>query len=324
MARPSYELVACPVCGSSDSAEVASSDDMQRERELLWEFHGRRLRDGVPPERLMDRVAFSQDPPLRLARCRGCEHVYRNPCERQQSLGAAYVDSAPDDATLRELLQTQREAYRAQAERLSEVPGTRGRGLEVGCYAAGFLAAARDRGWMFEGVDISPSVVAFASRNGFTVTCGDIESVVTTSPYDVIAIWNTFEQLPDVKSAVAAARRLLKDGGTFAVRIPNGRFYECWRARLRGPMAPIAERLLVHNNLLTFPYRQGFTSRSLERLLTRGGFRITRVFGDTLVPIADEWTTLLGALDERLVKRMQRLGQRGWHAPWVEVYARAR
>src|SRR3712207_8154521 len=44
---------------------------------------GRRLKTGVPVERLTDRVAFSQKPPLRLVRCEGCGTVYRNPRERR-------------------------------------------------------------------------------------------------------------------------------------------------------------------------------------------------------------------------------------------------
>ena len=33
-------------------------------------------------ERLTDRIAFSQQPPLRLVQCTRCETVYRNPRER--------------------------------------------------------------------------------------------------------------------------------------------------------------------------------------------------------------------------------------------------
>lgn len=323
MKHTSYEFASCPVCGSIESAELADREAIRRELERLWEFHGRRLRSGIPPERLIDRVAFSQDPPFRLARCRGCGHLYRNPRERHETLSTAYNDSTPDEGVLRTLFDTQREAYAAQARRLTEVADKRGRGLEVGSYVGGFLAAAKDYGWVFEGVDISAHATAFATRQGFTVTCGEITTLAASRPYDVIAIWNTFEQLYDSREAVSYARRLMRHSGTLVVRIPNGRFYERWRARLDGPMAAVAERLLAHNNLLSFPYRQGFTSQSLGRLLHESGFEIVRVFGDTLVPIADQWTSEFGAAEERLVKRLERLLQHGWHAPWVEVYARA-
>jgi SAM-dependent methyltransferase len=323
MSVTSYELTSCPVCGDTQSAEIANSDAIRIELELLWEFHDRRLKGGVPADRLMDRVAFSQRPPLRLARCTRCGHIYRNPRERDESLGAAYEDHAPDDSVLSALFDTQREAYVAQAERLTKVAGRTGHGLEVGSYAGGFLAAARDTGWTFDGVDISSRAAAFAASKGFKVMCGDITSVKISRPYDAVVIWNTFEQVYDSRAATMAARKLVRDGGVFAVRIPNGRFYERWRKRLSGPMSGLAQRLLAHNNLLTFPYRQGFTSRSLATLLHGAGFEIVSVFGDTLVPIADQWTTHLGALDERLVKRAERLLQHGWHAPWVEIFARA-
>jgi len=318
-----YEITRCPVCDSLDSSELATREAIQEEVERLWAFHERRLREGVPPASLSDRVAFSQDPPLRVAQCDSCGHVYRNPRERRESLQAVYDDTAPDDSVLHMLLETQRAVCAAQAQRLMRVMGKPGRGLEVGSYFGGFLAAARDCGWHFEGIDVSKRATAFMSREGFTVSCEELTSVTTSRPYDVIAIWNTFEQLYDSRAVVVAAHRLLRARGTLVVRIPNGHFYAVWRARLRGPMGGIAERVLALNNLLSFPYRQGFTSRSLERLLHWGGFEVVHVFGDTLVPVADQWTTAFGAVEERVVKRLERLLQHGWHAPWVEVYARA-
>ncbi|MGI8546010.1 MAG: class I SAM-dependent methyltransferase [Gemmatimonadaceae bacterium] len=323
-----YELTQCPVCNSPDSAEVADRNAMRTEVERVWEFHQQRLYAAIPPRYLLDRVAFSQATPIRLAQCRNCSHLFRNPRERVETLESAYDANAPDGSVLQELFDTQRSAYRHQVARLKQVTGKSGRGLEVGSYVGGFLAAARDAGWAFEGVDVSEAASVFAVRNGFTVTRGTIESVSTQNPYDVVAIWNTFEQLYDSRSAVTAAHRLVRRGGTMVVRIPNGEFYLRWRARLGGSAAGMAERVLVHNNLLSFPYRQGFTEKSLTRLLRGAGFEIERVYGDTLVPVADRWTTLYGALEERAVKAVerlaQRLGQRQWRAPWVEVYARAK
>src|SRR5215216_4571786 len=64
-----YELARCPVCNGADSHEIAGADDVRDEMEALWAFHTRRLREDTPPERLTDRVAFSQAPPLRLVQC---------------------------------------------------------------------------------------------------------------------------------------------------------------------------------------------------------------------------------------------------------------
>ena len=79
--------------------------------------------------------------------------------------------------------------------------------------------------------------------------------------------------------------------------------------------------MLAHNNLLALPYRHAFTRDSLEWLLDATGFRIERVTGDVLVPIADRWTRRWAAVEERAVKSLLR-PLRGWRAPWLEVYAR--
>jgi len=49
------------------------------------------------------------------------------------------------------------------------------------------------------------------------------------------------------------------------------------------------------------------------------------VFGDTLVPIADEWTQPWAAREERAVKRAlcEIATADADRAPWLEVYARA-
>lgn len=314
----SYELTNCPACGGSDSAELANAEQMRAELEWLWEFHDTRLKKPVPPERLTDRLAFSQYPPIRLAECRICSHIYRNPWERKDVLAEAYASAAPEDAVLETLFQAQRKTSVRQVARLRRVTRRTGRGLEVGSYAGGFLSAANDEGWTFEGLDVSDVACDFARRKGLRVTHGEIDTFRPAQPFDAIAIWNTFEQLYDARAALVAARRVLSDDGVLALRFPNGAFYRRWRARLPGPLA---SRLLAHNNLLSFPYRQGFTQSSLATLLEQCGFREAEVAGDTLARVADQWTTRYGAFEERWVKRIERRVQRGWNAPWIEVYA---
>jgi hypothetical protein len=322
---PAYELTPCPVCASRESRTIAQREDVREEVEELWEFHTRRLRGDTPAERLTDRVAFSHPPPFRVVQCAECGLVYRNPRERAFELESFYADDAPAPDVLEALHETQRATYEAQAERLTEVVGRRGSGVEVGSFVGGFLAAARERGWAFEGLDVNDDVNAFVRAKGFRVTTGTLDDFAPKRVYDAVAIWNTFDQLPDPRAAAVRARALLPAGGLLALRFPNGDFYARLRPKLEGPAAPIARALLAHNNLLTFPYRHGFTVRSLSRLLADSGFRVTRVFGDALVPIADEWTLGWAAWEERALKRaiklVARAGAEG--APWIEVYARA-
>ena len=323
----SYQLASCAVCASSESDELVSVDESKEELEHLWEYHQRRLRPEVPAEHLMDRVAFSQRAPLRLVRCRECGLVYRNPVERPAEVAEIYEEEDLDETVVQSLHDTQRPAYDAQAARLTEIFGRRGSGIEVGSYVGGFLAAARDAGWQFAGVDVNARTNAFTRSLGFQVYDGTIESLLPGRRADVVAIWNCLDQLVDPASAVRAARSHLASGGMLAVRVPNGACYAAFRPLLRGPFAAIAREWLAQNNLLGFPYRHGFTPTALARLVERNAMRVEHVHGDVLVPIADRWTKRWAALEERLVKRVIGAGaiiSRGDKplAPWFELYAR--
>ena len=312
------------MCGAVAAAVVADADDIRGEVERLWAFQGRRLDAETPVDRLTDRIVFSQRPPLRVVACYRCAHVYRNPSERRGALERAYENAPSARATFEQLYYAQRWAFAAQAKRLVAIAGGSGRGLEVGSYVGAFLAAMQHTGWRFEGVDISADAVAFAAAHGLRVTLGDIDDARPERPYDAVVVYNTFEQLYDPAAALRSARRVLRPAGVLCLRVPNGTFYRRWRARLHGPLDALAVRLLAHNNLLSFPYRQAFSQQSLALGLERAGFAIVRVVGDTLVPVADRWTTRLGAAEERAVKGIERIVQRGWRAPWVEIYARRR
>lgn len=327
----SYTLRDCPACGAPGAGEIAGAEEFRREVEELWEFHQQRLSENVPVERLLDRVAFSQHAPLRVVRCGQCGAIYRNPAESLGELRDAYASDPPSPDVLRALHDTQRPAYRAQARRLTEVCGRAGSVLEVGSYAGAFLAEARDAGWMAEGVDVSTAVNVVTRELGFITHDGSLEELQRDEPdrrWDAIAIWNTFDQLPDQRAAAFAAHAMLRDGGIVALRVPNGAFYAAVRGHLEGPMSAAARMLLAHNNLLAFPYRVGFTPASLHRLLEPIGFSVERVHGDVLVPIADEYTHRWAGIEERVVKSLLRLVANAARddeivtAPWFELYAR--
>jgi SAM-dependent methyltransferase len=312
---PSYELSHCIVCGHADAEVVADKEDIRREVEVLWAFHEKRLRAGTPTTRLRDRVAFSQDPPWRLVACRECGLLYRNPAERAFEVESIYARDCPARELLEALHETQRPSYRSQARRLRELLPRGATVLEVGSYVGAFLAAAREEGLSASGVDINPAVNKFTRSLGFPVSDGELQSA-QVEPVDAIAIWNTFDQLNDPRAVIIAAADRLKPGGVLAIRVPNGDYYRKHRSAITR---------LAHNNLLTFPYRWGFTPRSLRMLLDSAGFRTIQMVGDVLVPTADEWTKPWARLEERLVKLAIRAVQGSPDdAPWFELYATGR
>lgn len=325
----SYEISHCIVCGHADADVVAQQDDVRAEIEALWEFHERRLKPDTPPWRLMDRVAFSEHAPIRLVRCTECDLIYRNPVERQHELAEIYARTAPPAEVLRSLHDTQLPALYEQAAELRLAMGRGGSVLEVGSYVGAFLSAARREGLAAEGVDINPDVNTFTRSLGFAVHDGELDASAFDRAFDALAIWNTFDQLPDPRRTLNEAAALVRPGGVIVLRVPNGDFYRKFRGRLHsgGRVArSLARARLAQNNLLSFPYRWGFTPKSLTSLLEQTGFDVTRVRGDVLVPIADEWTRPWARAEELAVKAAMKVVARRApnDAPWIEVYAQRR
>ena len=298
----------------------------------------RRLRPGAPPAHLADRIAFSQRPPLRVAQCDACGLVYRNPRERAFELRDIYTDDALEPDVYESLFENQRASYRIQATRLTRALGRPGRALEVGSYVGAFLAAAREQGWTCMGLDINENATRFARERGLSVGIGALDADIASSssaavpeadgPVDAVAIWNCFEQLADPRAVAREARRRLVPGGIFAVRVPNGGTYARLARVRHGLRGRMARAFLAQNNLLGFPYRHGFTFGSLTLLLERTGFEVVKVYGDSLVPIADKWTRGWAAVEERVVKELtgavaSTSPRAAELAPWLEVYARA-
>src|SRR5205085_11497341 len=92
---------------------------------------------------------------------------------------------------------------------------------------------------------------------------------------------------------------------------------------LRGRRSAVARAVLAHNNMLTFPYRWGFSQLALRSLLEQAGLTVTDSAGDVLVPTADSFTKRWARWEERLAKAiLKRAAVRNADAaPWFEVYA---
>ena len=315
-----YEPGACPLGCGATAETLADVEAVRAEVEALWAFHTRRLRPDTPPRHLLDRLAFTQKPPLGIARCGDCGTLFRSPAERD--IDELYAAETVDDAALRALHDAQLDFYRDCAHRLTEAAEGTGAGLEVGSYVGAFLSAAHEAGWRFEGVDVNPVTNAFARRLGHTVHDGVIAAAPGTT-YDAIAIWNCFEQLADPRGTLVEARARLRPGGILVLRVPNGEFYAVLRARLHGSLGGAARALLATNNLLGFPYRHGFDPTALGWLAVATGFAPESVRGDSLVPTADRWTRRWAALEERVVKRLLRGIAGITTPPWFELWCRA-
>lgn len=284
--------------------------------ETLWEFHLKRTETGAPIEQLFDRAIFSQPPPLQLSRCNGCGTVLRNPIESAEEVVETYADETPDVDAFDSLFEPQQAFYRPRVRRLTKLNGGPGAVLEVGSYIGAFLTVARDAGWTGKGVDVNARATAYARAKGVDVAESTLEEMEAGRSFDVVALWNCFDQLPHSRASLLAAAAHLKPNGLVALRIPNGACYAALHRRRR------FQPFLAHNNLLGFPYRYGFSPMGLRTLLAECGFEVVRMRGDTLVSTAGEWTRKWARVEERAVKRSMRMLLPRRLLPWIEVYAR--
>jgi len=120
--------------------------------------------------------------------------------------------------------------------------------------------------------------------------------------------------LEDPIGSLAEARRLLNPFGLIVLRVPNGDFYRRHIAAGRTWL-----RALGYNNLLGFPYLNGYSVNSLERLLHAVDFQPIATFPASLL------TPPYPEMNPRLNKEwltLRRHSERSADSPWIEVVGR--
>jgi ubiquinone/menaquinone biosynthesis C-methylase UbiE len=184
-----------------------------------------------------------------------------------------YVNA--DEYFLTHDVEYKKKAFLTLMENFEQRLGRRGRYLDVGCGAGECLWAAKEKGWETEGIDPSKEFIEIG-RESLGVegrVCTLEEAGFPDDHFDAITFSGIIEHLYDPYETLCEVRRILRPDGWLWLDAPNedglymtmGNFY----MRLQGKdwvvvMAP------------TFPpyHVQGFTPRSLKKLMQRAGFTI--------------------------------------------------
>jgi SAM-dependent methyltransferase len=326
--------VRCIVCAAERHELIVSAREVRAQLRYLRAFHRRRRWPGDDPrarDELAARADLTHEYATDIVACSGCGLVFRNPRPVAEQLERAYARDCYPPERLAALFDVHLALYRPRARRLTRWLSSerRVRAVEIGSFVGGFLAAAQGLGWDIVGVDPGAQVAEFCRRRGLRVIAGTLDELhLDGETLDCVAIWNTFDQLPDPESVIARARRLLRRGGLFAVRIPNGASFRrlTLAARRRAPFAPWVRALMAWNNLLAFPYLHGHSAETLDRLLRRHRLERIALHPDTLSALSDGRTKAWAAIEERALKLLARLGSRlstRIEAPWLDAYYRA-
>lgn len=98
-----------------------------------------------------------------------------------------------------------------------------GRLLDIGFGAGGLLQAAAARSWSCWGTEFAPGALEYGSRQGWKVTSGDLlRAGLPSEGFDVVAMVEVLEHLPDPVAYLKEAARLLRPQGLLYATTPNG------------------------------------------------------------------------------------------------------
>ncbi len=225
-------------------------------------------------------------PPYGVRRCPRCTLVFVSPRLRPEALSRFYdqVDyfeggvyggqsswSPPMvlqriwTASRLKLIARAHSTVGPQRETLS---GTRPAGqrlLEFGSGYGLFLAAAREKGYDVQGVELSQPAAAESAKRGIDVHCGQLVDAPLSGPYDVICGWDTLEHVPDPLAVLRRIRELVADDGTVALSTPY--------------FSSLPSRLLRRRwwTLKPAEHIWHYTPYTLRLLAARADFTVTRV-----------------------------------------------
>lgn len=228
---------------------------------------------------------------------------------RQEQARTDYESDRYDTALMRHLYPRYRRAFEQKLPQFDSLLAPGANVLEVGSHYGAFLEAAETWGWKPVGLDVGRDTSAFARRQGGTVKRMALGEYRPSAKLDAIFIWNCFEQFDDAWEPLVNARSLLRRHAPIVLRVPNGDFYR------RRPSL----RLAGYNNLLAFPYLNGYNRRSLASLLDWAGFEPIAYFPSSIL------TPAYPDLSRRIQKEW-RLAQSEPDAtsPWIELVGRLR
>jgi len=271
-----YEKVSCALCGRSNDEPIGAV------RINGETFHVVRCRD----DGLM---WLNPQPDTEYYRQLYSEKFFNVPIGIVEKVGLQYGR--------REVLERRREDARLQVEEWEKEGNIirPGKLVEIGG-GAGFLSKeAQTRGWDVLNVEMSEYAADLSRKSRIPTYTGTldealIKGVVAENVYDIVAAYALIEHLSNPNEFLEQVRRVLKEGGVLAARIPA--------TPDAGPRLCLAEHV-YHYTIATF-----------TQMLSKHGFVVTHQhysgsFGDRIGNRSDAWTFFAQKRDDLFQQMLQ-------------------
>ncbi len=214
-----------------------------------------------------------------VVRCRSCGLMRTNPRPTTGTIGFYYPDTyspyldtrvrpsfTASSSRIRTMLKSlAKRVFVFNTERLPPLPP--GRMLEAGCASGAFLHRMALGGWQVEGIEFSAEAARAASRLGYHVHAGPLETAPTPDePFDLIVGWMVLEHLHDPIGGLVKLEKWAKPDAWLVLSVPNAEslefhlFKEKWYA------------LQVPTHLYHF------TTETVRRALRAAGWEVETIY----------------------------------------------
>jgi len=212
-----------------------------------------------------------------MVKCRNCALIYQFPqISKDRYLQDIQKYYSEVDPSLR-VAYSRKRLYKRFLCQIENIKRKNARLLDVGCGWGYFLSLVKNDGWKAYGLELNPDLVERGVQNyGLDIQCADFEeSNLRKSYFDVITLWNVFEELPDPLRCLLKVKNFLRPGGILYLRTPNGAFH-LFTYRIQQVLRKLH---LAH----LMPYQSSifhifnFSNKTLQLMLSNVGFENIKI-----------------------------------------------
>lgn len=199
-----------------------------------------------------------------IVRCRQCKLVYVNPREKPGDMRHAYA-MVKDEKYLDEE-EARRATFLRGLRLIEKYCPQKGILLDVGCFTGLFLELAKRHGWATLGIEPSQWAAAYAREKlNLEVLEGVFEDFqFADDSFDVIALWDVIEHLPDPKSTLLGLRRKIRGKGILFLNTFN---YDSIFRKIFGKRYWFIERMHIFY----------FTPQTIRLMLEACNYKVLRI-----------------------------------------------
>jgi 2-polyprenyl-3-methyl-5-hydroxy-6-metoxy-1,4-benzoquinol methylase len=204
----------CPVCGSPDSTLKFKAKDYTVSNEM---FH--------------------------IVTCDSCRLIYTNPRPAANEAGpyyhaTAYISHSDTNEGIVNKLYHMVRKITLQSKTNWIEPEKKGNKelLDIGCGNGHFLAAAKEKGWNINGVELDPETAARAAKlTGHTIA-PSLNEIDSEKKFQVITLWHVLEHVYELDEYFQFFKSRLAKDGKLLLALPNpasfdaNYFEEYWAA----------------------------------------------------------------------------------------------